>query len=109
MTRHKRLIESRASLMQFEEVQHIRKREEREFEKMNQSEHLRRRREVMQWLSPFMPEGLQDSYRAIRSGYPESGRWVLDNSKMQDWLCPRYCSNPLLWLNGLPGAGQYFR
>jgi hypothetical protein len=107
MARHRRLIESRASLMQYEEVRKIRQQEEEETERTRQTDKRRRHQEVMQWLSPFIPDDLQESYRAIRAICPDAGRWFLETPKVQDWLSPRYCSTPLLWLNGIPGAGEH--
>jgi hypothetical protein len=107
MARHRRLIESRASLMQYEEVRKIRQQEEEETERTRQTDKRRRHQEVMQWLSPFIPDDLQESYRAIRAICPDAGRWILETPKVQDWLSPRYCSTPLLWLNGIPGAGEH--
>ncbi|ETS83638.1 hypothetical protein PFICI_05514 [Pestalotiopsis fici W106-1] len=106
LTRHKHLIESRASLIQFEEVKIIRQQQEQMFQLMDQSAQSNRFCEVMEWLSPFLPDGLQDSYKEISSICPDAGRWLLEHPKVKDWLLPQYCTTPLLWLNGIPGAGK---
>ncbi|KAI0123678.1 hypothetical protein BJ170DRAFT_640053 [Xylariales sp. AK1849] len=107
MRRHKQLIESRATIMQFEEVQLFRQTAEEEFKKRNREETDHRRQVVTQWLSPFNPEDLQESYREIRSMCPDAGRWLIDDDhRFKQWFDPKFCLTPLLWVSGIPGAGK---
>ncbi|RYP68514.1 hypothetical protein DL769_005502 [Monosporascus sp. CRB-8-3] len=64
----------------------------------------RRRKAVFQWLSPANSESIHERHAAARSSYPNSGRWLLNDHRFQKWLHPVFCSIPLLWLSGKPGA-----
>ncbi|KAI1777216.1 hypothetical protein F4818DRAFT_409587 [Hypoxylon cercidicola] len=106
LERHRRLIESHATIVEFEEIQRIRESARRDFEFHQKAENDRRRLRVMEWLSPFSAEDLQDRYRETRSICGDTGRWLLDDSRFQKWFSPDHCQTPSLWINGIPGAGK---
>ncbi|OTA61606.1 hypothetical protein K449DRAFT_370870 [Hypoxylon sp. EC38] len=106
LKRHKDLIESHATIVQFEEIQKIREAAKREFEAHLRAESDRRRLRVIQWLSPFNTESLQEEYRETRSVCNNSGRWMIDDLRFQKWFNPSRCLWPSLWINGIPGAGK---
>ncbi|KAI2464722.1 hypothetical protein F4781DRAFT_411946 [Annulohypoxylon bovei var. microspora] len=104
--RHKRLIESHATIVQFEEIQQIRENERRKFEVDQRVETDRRRLRVIQWLSSYSMETLQEKYKETRSICSDSGRWLINDPQFQNWLDPNQSLRPLLWINGKPGAGK---
>ena len=61
---------------------------------------------VKQWLLAADCKAQQDRYRNTRSICPNAGNWLLEHPKFQEWFNPDYCTIPLLWLNGIPGAGR---
>ncbi|KAI0010504.1 hypothetical protein F4779DRAFT_577169 [Xylariaceae sp. FL0662B] len=106
LRRHKQLIESHATIVQFEEIQRLRDDARRTFESHQRGEMDRHRLRVIQWLSPFNVDNLQAQYTETRSICGDAGRWLLNDSRFQKWFNPNQCLSPLLWINGIPGAGK---
>jgi hypothetical protein len=106
MKQHRSLIESQAGIVEFEEIQRLRKVAEVEFQNARDSDLDRRRSKVLQWLSPASSETIQEGCEKARSEYPGTGQWLLKEDKFNKWFDPNFCSNPLLWLGGIPGAGK---
>ncbi|KAI0376807.1 hypothetical protein F5Y04DRAFT_273551 [Hypomontagnella monticulosa] len=106
MRRHRQLIESRATLIQFEAVQTHRRLTEVKFQEMYEADLTRRRAAVLLWLSPANVEEIHERHTLARSGNPSAGQWLMSDNRFQKWFDPLYCSTPLLWLNGKPGAGK---
>lgn len=104
---HRSLIESQASLTQFAEILRTRELADIALDKSNEVEKCRRRETVYQWLSPAKSEVDQETYMKIRQEYPDTGHWLLKVNRFHSWFDPVFCSTQLLWLNGIPGAGQY--
>ncbi|KAH0563509.1 hypothetical protein GP486_001930 [Trichoglossum hirsutum] len=109
MRQHKHLIESQASIVEFEEIQKLRKLADVEFQNAKDADLDRRRSKIFQWLSPASSETIQEGCEKIRSEYPGTGQWLLRDDRFQRWFDPRFCTNPLLWLSGIPGAGNFVR
>jgi len=108
LRRHKLLIESGASIKEFEEIQNIRQADINTFEKHMEDQDVRRRDMVKSWLCHFNCETQQQDHRETRKVCKDPGRWLIDDPRFQEWFSPDYCSKPLLWLNGIPGAGMTF-
>ena len=106
LRRYKDLIESRANIIQFEEMLGLKRQAESHFSEMRDADLSRRRRAVLQWLSPPNYQSIHEKNLETLSCYPGSGLWLLDDHRFQKWFHPLYCSSPLLWLNGKPGAGM---
>jgi hypothetical protein len=106
MKQHRMLIESQAGIIEFEEVQRVRKIAEVEFRNVRDADLDRRRSKVLQWLSPASSETIQEGCEKARSEYSGTGQWLLKEDKFSKWFDPDFCSNPLLWLSGIPGAGK---
>jgi hypothetical protein len=106
LQRHKSLIESQASLLEFQQSQAARALLEEQFSKMQEDERKRQLVAVTAWLSAANSSLDQKNAASERSEYPETGRWLLDNHKMKLWLDSDSSSIPLLWINGIPGAGM---
>ena len=108
--RHRRLVESQANLAQFEELfqelQRARINSEAEFQSLKDGEKSHQLNTVQTWLSAASTNVDQETYASKRKKYPTSGRWLLGDSRMRAWLDPEACATPLLWVNGIPGAGS---
>ncbi|CAG9975887.1 unnamed protein product [Clonostachys byssicola] len=106
LRRHKQLIEGRASLIEFETLQNLRVSAEAHFRELKETENRRRKTAVQQWLCPSNIQAIQERHVKARSSNSQSCRWILGDSRFQRWFHPLYCSTPLLWINGKPGAGK---
>jgi hypothetical protein len=61
---------------------------------------------VLGWFSAAQSTGLDhDTFCGIRNKYTGSGRWILKDEKVQNWMELDTPVSSLLWLNGIPGAG----
>ncbi|CAI7590736.1 unnamed protein product [Penicillium crustosum] len=107
MARHRALIESQAGLVQIADSQEARRLVDDRHNAEMQYESLRRSRTVFNWLRAPDVDGNQYNLTQTRAGNPGTGRWLLDNQAFKDWFDPNYPKiPPLLWLNGIPGAGK---
>lgn len=106
MKRHQQLIESRANVMQLQEMKALRQKSDDEFASIAKAEDDRRRDIVRQWLAGFSNEKEQDRCRRLRKDCPGSGRWLIQSNRFQEWYSLSNWSTPVLWLTGIPGAGK---
>ncbi|KAF2642210.1 hypothetical protein P280DRAFT_449775 [Massarina eburnea CBS 473.64] len=104
LRRHKSLIESQASLVQFEEIQNMRNQSQTHFEEYRLNELNRKRLSIQQWLCPLDVQSRHED--ASESRYGNSGDWLLKDPRFVKWFDFDYCAEPLLWLSGIPGAGK---
>ncbi|KAL8303462.1 hypothetical protein RB597_005051 [Gaeumannomyces tritici] len=106
LARHRRLIESRASLTQFEETQSIRAAAEENLKQTKEDTQRRRRRDVFQWLGSADMEAVHERHVTARAWSSKSCNWLAQDPVFKDWFDSDFCTMPLLWLNGKPGAGK---
>ncbi|CAO2653806.1 Nn.00g032170.m01.CDS01 [Neocucurbitaria sp. VM-36] len=107
MTRHYQLVETSATVVQIEDFQKARNIDNDRFETERRDEELRRLRTVYDWLRPAGVENDHYEFMKTRAAFPDTGRWLLDHPTFQEWFDPQYpMVPPLLWLNGIPGAGK---
>ena len=106
--RHRTLLENGASIADFETMQQSRQTATMSLEREIKHREMSRRDTIRTWLCPSDCESHQRAHRQTRSICPDPGRWLLNNSQFKAWLDPEFCSVPLLWLNGIPGAGKAF-
>ena len=104
--RHQTLLESQATVAQFEQLELVREKQENEYRIRREDEEKRQRIAIWSWLSAADADADHKRYAAIRAEYPESGLWLLQNAHIKDWLDPT-SSETLLWLRGIPGAGKH--
>lgn len=105
LRRHKSLIISQASLVQFEEIQNLRCQSQRYFEEHRSNEINRKRLRIRQWLCALDVQGRHEDIS--RSRYGKSGEWLLKDPRFVKWFDFDFCAEPLLWLSGIPGAGEH--
>ena len=66
---------------------------------------LRRREHLSLWLAGADVSSDQEHAASARKG-GSSGRWLLQRSLFRDWFDPAKASEQLLWITGIPGAGE---
>ncbi|PMD12225.1 hypothetical protein NA56DRAFT_756767 [Hyaloscypha hepaticicola] len=108
--RHGRLVESQANLVEFEQLFHQmemgRVAAKADFQRRKEEEERNRRIAVRNWLSAASTDVDQERGVSVRKHNPGSGRWLLGNNQVQGWFNPEFCSAPVVWINGIPGAGK---
>lgn len=104
---HGMLVQNQATLAQIEECRRDR------LANCHQHEAYRLR-ELYTWLrSPDQDqasnaENDQYEYARVRKDCPGSGSWVLSKQAFNEWMDPAFPAiPPLLWINGVPGAGRF--
>lgn len=105
---HGMLVQNQATLAQIEEFR-------RDRLAGSQQHEAQRLREMYTWLrSPehdqaSNAENDQYEHARTRENCPGSGSWVLGNQAFKEWMDPAFPAiPPLLWINGVPGAGKAF-
>lgn len=79
---------------------------EAEFRGLREAEDLRRRSAVRDWLSAANVEEDQEFKASVRAEYLGVCSWILAHKSVQAWSDSNPHSLPLLWINGIPGAGK---
>ena len=105
LSRHKSLIENQASLLDYEQSKFARVAAQNSFEEIAEAEKKRRSLAVTDKIRPPNTRIDQDKAKETRQEYPESGKWILQNAFLRDWMDLHCPDVPLLWVNGIPGAG----
>jgi hypothetical protein len=100
------LIIGNATFTEVEEIWNLRTCALHTFRTNKRAQDATCRASVLQWLPSFDYEAEQSHHRKTRSFCKSSGAWLLKDHRFQQWLNPEDCSTPLLWLNGIPGAGK---
>ncbi|KAH0562509.1 hypothetical protein GP486_002801 [Trichoglossum hirsutum] len=106
LRRHKTLVESQANLIQFAEIQKTRAAAEAQVRSMQRAEVEHMQIVVRSWLSPASSDVDQENVAKVRADCPDTGRWLFRQSQIRSWCDPDSSLIPLLWLNGIPGAGK---
>lgn len=105
---HKADIHRHSSLAQFEERQRAQAFAEATFRSLLEDEESRRRIAVINWLNATGMMDIQARIADLRADHPETGQWLLRKLALRSWMDFRTRCSPLLWLNGIPGAGKIF-
>lgn len=106
MVQHRSLIDQ-ARMSQIEDMQMSHPTEHSSLNIEPEERDFRRRLAVCSWLRATNPETDQHRFSKIRVDDPDAGRWLFDNRFFNEWFDPLYPTIPLLWLTGLPGAGNF--
>lgn len=112
LRRHRELLAQVKSTATFGEIQKTRRALHETIEKSN--EELKRilndiQQKKKQILDKLGSQGVhtdQGHRRLPDQRHPTSGDWILENDLFLRWLDPSELSNDLLYLNGMPGAGE---
>ena len=76
------------------------------FQQLEDSEIKRRRTAVKDRLWPANSSLDQEHTTRKRSDYPDTGHWFLQSDMFEKWKSFSNVDEPILWLNGIPGAGM---
>ena len=95
MTRHRELIERKASLEQIQESRDARVQFQASFAALEREANLAKTLAVVSWLSAADAALNQEDFAAERQVVPGSGRWILEEPKVKDWLDPADSSVPI--------------
>jgi hypothetical protein len=76
------------------------------FDVIEEVEKKNKRLVVLNWLSSADMRLDQEAYVSIQHEHPTTGRWVLENPTIKSWSDPANDLTPLVWINGIPGAGK---
>ena len=106
LRRHKGLVENQASLIEYEQSQAARLLAQSAFDEFEKAETDRRRVALEGKLQPANSIIDQEMAADTRREYPNTGRWILERPLMKDWIKPENESTSILWLSGIPGAGE---
>jgi hypothetical protein len=105
--RHKELVESRANIEQYRAYREDVVEMQSKLDELVATEHSKKRKAVKEWLAVgSQPQQDHESYREIRKEFPSTGNWILKHEIVKDWIQADHPSSPLLWLTGIPGAGE---
>jgi len=107
LRRHKNLVETQASIHQFEEIQNMRTLAETEFRQIREGETLKQRNALQDWLAAANVQEDQEIKASVRSEYQGVCSWIQNERKYQAWRDFNSQSNPLLWITGIPGCGKF--
>jgi hypothetical protein len=106
LRRHKIDIETQASLVEIERNQSSREAQERQF---LDAEILERKRQAMAVIEKISPGNFELDQEIIAKCWmkePNFGDWLLCHEKMKAWLDWKNADAEVLWVKGIPGAGQ---
>ncbi|KAK8084662.1 Ankyrin repeat-containing protein [Apiospora hydei] len=104
---HGHLIQTQAALSQIEDFRRDQDLRDAQFNKITESQEMQRLTNLKAWLNPPSIENDQYELSKVWKRYPGSGRWLLQNQSMKEWLDPLFPTiPPLLWMHGMPGAGK---
>ncbi|KAH7336622.1 hypothetical protein BKA65DRAFT_37368 [Rhexocercosporidium sp. MPI-PUGE-AT-0058] len=106
LRQHKELIESHATIAQIRETRAEREYVRNQFTMAEEARQQQRRIDLIAWISATNPVLDHEAAISVRSSYPGSGKWLLQESKMKTWLDHTRASTPILWMHGIPGAGK---
>ncbi|KAI8940928.1 hypothetical protein NX059_002183 [Plenodomus lindquistii] len=71
------------------------------------AEQLKKLLTVREWLAArtqVQPD--HDAYTKIRNAYSTTTHWILKHEAVAHWMGAAIPNTPILWLNGIPGAGK---
>ncbi|KAF2658989.1 C2H2 domain-containing protein [Lophiostoma macrostomum CBS 122681] len=119
LRRHKELIESRANLIHYRRYQediaelkhsldHSRQQGEIADSKHSlEEERNNKARAVKEWLATGSQSKLDhEKHMEVRQNYQTTGLWILKHEYIIDWMDADVPVTPLVWMNGIPGAGK---
>ncbi|EDN94473.1 hypothetical protein SS1G_10346 [Sclerotinia sclerotiorum 1980 UF-70] len=93
------------SILSIQKYQREHLSHKKQFEAIEKEDNKRQRLALLDWLAATDPILDHETAVAMRADYSSSGNWILKECKTKGWLDPQQSTTPLLWINGIPGAG----
>jgi hypothetical protein len=106
LAKHQDLIKRQASIIQIEEARTERAHVRNQFTIIEENAQKKTRLDVINWLSAVDSILDQESSATVRHEYPSTGKWILHDVKIKTWMDPKNSMIPIMWMNGIPGAGR---
>ncbi|KAF8535977.1 hypothetical protein BDD12DRAFT_750061 [Trichophaea hybrida] len=103
--RHKELFTHEITLNVIIDAQHARTEALEHYEKVHKFETDKKMHDFMSFLSPTLYEAQIDRIKRKRCN--DTGSWIKRERPFKRWLDPTDQSASLLWLTGIPGAGDW--
>ncbi|QDS77800.1 hypothetical protein FKW77_005655 [Venturia effusa] len=91
-------------LTEFTKLQDLRISARDAFRRASKVEQDRRYEKILQLLGDVNPYARQQE--AAKRRYTDTGKWLLADDTFKRWFDLDHCIEPLIWLNGMPGAGK---
>lgn len=73
-----------------------------------EAEQLRSFKAVIEWIAGPQVVHVHESHQETRKECPGSGEWILKHRVIQDWIYSEPPLSSIVWMNGIPGAGNKF-
>lgn len=97
------------SLARFQQHQRDVQEQNAKLDKLVVAERERKTQVVRQWLAAGKQSTQDhDLHRQIRKEHSKTTHWIFQQAGIMDWIGPAVPSTPILWMHGIPGAGEYF-
>jgi hypothetical protein len=107
LRRHKELVETQANLLQIQESRAFRIQCQNSFATIQETGRKNQHLAVINWLSSTNAHLDQQASATARHNYPGTCRWILEKPEIKIWYDPDDSMVRLVWLNGIPGAGNF--
>lgn len=102
---HRWLIESQANVLEIQASQVARASAEKAFDAELLAIRNNQRLAVRTWLSARNVKLDHEACISMRRDYPATGLWILEKPALAKWHDNLDTTVPLVWLQGIPGAG----
>jgi hypothetical protein len=106
INRHKELFTHQITVNIIIDSHHARTESLEHYEKVRKFETDKKMQDFMSFLSPTLYEGQIDQIKNKRCN--DTGSWIKHERPFKRWLDPTDQSASLLWLTGIPGAGEFY-
>ena len=106
LAKHKQLIETQGTVLHLQQYKEDRARMFEAFERRQEEENDNKLRATLLRLCDVDNKVEFEKACAAREESPATGEWILENVKVKDWKDEALPRAPVLWIHGIPGAGE---
>ncbi|KAF1974533.1 C2H2 domain-containing protein, partial [Bimuria novae-zelandiae CBS 107.79] len=107
LARHKDVVECRATISQYRTYRENMAEMKAKLDEMIAEERAKKLSAVKEWLAVgSIQEEDHAKFTEIRLSYQDTGKWIMKNDNIKDWIDADVPTTPIVWLNGMPGAGK---
>ena len=61
---------------------------------------------LAEWIGGFPAKVHHEQVHNVHASYAGTGSWILHNDKVAQWMNDNLPRTPILWMHGIPGAGE---
>jgi hypothetical protein len=107
LARHKNYVEGSATLAHYQKYQEDTRDLNKKLDELIDEEQQKKSIAVSDWLAVGrQPQKYHEDFRRIREPYPTTAQWILGNDHIKGVLGKDVPATPIVWINGIPGAGM---